>query len=375
MTTVNWWNFSYCYSIISKSAWCQQIMSTWCHRLLLRRLHWMRMELDLLQGCLFCPKNFRQSVKKVGILCLPQCSIAVLLVGMPYDNFFQSLSSTSPLKYFRDASPRANANICYTVVANVDSLGTWKIYDQIPFQYGRITWYANTELTVSQHVSINSKHDFSAWNNWTGGIYFIRERRKTLGFPPPDFIGTTSAQNPHSLYHGYSPAMANQPIHRRGHSNPTIMPLLPTSLSSVYPVSKSLPVAHHRSASMPYPTVGIRSLPDTTNVQVQNTTATTMYYVTVPSHLAPRLADGLVAPVTTPLGNCGMKDDTDKQSMDSENSAILSISRNMTQCGGLSGSLTSQPVHPQSFTITSMYGMRDTSMQDLGWNMALLFCR
>lgn len=89
----------------------------------------------------------------------------------------------------------------------------------------------------------------------------------------------------------YSSALSDRPIHRRGHSIPTErMPFLNVPHYSMPQQVPPLTISHNRSASMPDRHSIIQS---TTKSQSFLNPNVPTYFVTVPSHLAPKLTDML----------------------------------------------------------------------------------
>lgn len=175
--------------------------------------------------------------------------------------------------------------------------------------------------------------------------HFLRLRRKSLGFPAVEYPGSTSSPNARGGHHGYSPAMADRPIHRRGHSNPAPAPFLSTTFAEAYPISRPAPVNHHRSASTPHYVATPETLSGPANGKAVKTPAGA-YYATVPSHLAPRLTDGPSPPADHPAS---AKPDSKIRAREGNVSTMLSVPRNLA----VNGVPFQTPVHPHSYTITS----------------------
>lgn len=125
-------------------------------------------------------------------------------------------------------------------------------------------------------------------------------RRRSLG--SPDYSTNQMRYNISTGVQqqvGYGSTFSSQPIHRRGHSNPAPGPFIPAQgyvrSSSVQPI-----ISHNRSASVPD---AQHALPSSgqdiahLNPNYSRSQGGPLYYVTVPSHLAPRLTDGPSPPL------------------------------------------------------------------------------
>nr|XP_039258888.1 protein capicua homolog [Styela clava] len=189
------------------------------------------------------------------------------------------------------------------------------------------------------------------------------ERRKSLGFPSSgeDKVSLPSTGTRAPVI-GYSPAMASQPIHRRGHSIPTTMPLLTSATHSIYPVAIPPTVSHYRSTSVPSQHEGQVQRPEPAPM-IKPTSA--MYFVTVPSRLAPRLTDGPSPTLTAQSRIMPGHDNfamsvphnaagpTIQDSNVSHGSNVMTIPHNLAINGSLAGALPFHPAHPQSFVIAT----------------------